>query len=489
MLINLVDISKSFYDNKVLKNVNFQLKPGEVHGIVGQNGAGKSTLMKIISGIYSEDAGDIFVQNKRVSLTPNKAKELGITMIYQEPVLINTLTVTENIFLGIQPTILKIFPNKKKMRSESRRILKLIGSSVDPNLYINQLNSRDRYIVTIAQALVRKSKIIIMDEPTSKLNDFEKECLFKVIEKLKKQGIGIIFITHRLREVFQICDKITVLRDGEHIITCGINDFSENQIISHMLGRELTQVYPPRSTVIGKQILKVKHLTRKSHFQDINFSLHEGEILGIAGIKGDGQTQLVKTIFGIRRRDEGEIFWKNEKIDFKTPHDAIRQRIGIVNEDRYESSLLMNMSVTNNVTISSLDKFNKWNFIQQNKEQDSTLDKVIDLNIKLSHPKQQINHLSGGNQQKVILGRWLMADSDLFILDEPTQGVDIGARTEIYQAINELAIKGKAVLINSTDIQELIGLCNRIIVMHKGRIVDEIFSSDTSEDQIIKLLK
>ncbi|MDG4850340.1 sugar ABC transporter ATP-binding protein, partial [Peribacillus frigoritolerans] len=389
----------------------------------------------------------------------------------------------------IHPTFLKIFPNKRKMISESRRILKLIGSSVDPNLYIYQLNSRERYIVTIAQALVRKSKILIMDEPTSKLTDYEKECLFRVIEKLKQQGIGIIFITHRLKEVFQICDKVTVLRDGENITTCEINSTSENQIISLMLGRNLDQVYPPRSTIIGNKILVLKHLTKKPYFQDINFSLHKGEILGIAGIKGDGQTELVKTIFGIRRKDEGEIFWKEEKIDFNTPYDAIKKKMGFVSEDRIESSLLMNMSVTNNLTISSLDQFNKWNFVQQNKEQDLTLDKVIDLNIKLSHPKQKINHLSGGNQQKVILGRWLMADSDLFILDEPTQGVDIGARTEIYQAINELALKGKAVLLNSTDIQELIGLCNRIIVMHNGQIVKEIFPTDTSEDDIWKLLK
>ncbi|MHB8061554.1 MAG: sugar ABC transporter ATP-binding protein [Ruminiclostridium sp.] len=487
MLLQLKGINKIFYGVKVLSNVDFEIEPSETHAIIGLNGAGKSTLINIISGVYIPDAGEIIINGEKVKISsPFEAQKLGIETIHQEPILVPTLSIAENIFIGRIPKKFKIFINNKKMVKETAKILRLLGWSLDPYTKAGKLSLNEQFIVSVARSFIIKPKILILDEPTAGLSEKESSLLFDLISNLKKHGTGIIYITHRLDELSKICDRITILKDGEKVVTCNKNSFSQEELVKKMCGREMIQYFPPINKNFGEEILRVDSITKGDIIKDVNLVLKEGEILGIAGLIGSGRSALAKTMFGELKRDSGQFFWRGKCINIKHPQQAIKKGLGYINENRVTSGLFMDMGASENLTISSLRKFNFMNIIQLEEEQNAVLEKVIDLDIKLQYLNQQVKYLSGGNQQKVLLGRWMLSESDLYILDEPTRGIDVASKSDIYIAIRELADRGKGIIVISSEIQELIGLCSKIMVMNHGRVVDEMDSDNVSEERIIK---
>jgi ABC-type sugar transport system ATPase subunit len=489
MLLKLNKICKSFYHNKVLNNMSLELKAGEIHALIGGNGAGKTTLINIASGVYKPDGGRIEVNDQVVHFeSPQEAQACGISVIHQTPSLVPTMSVEDNIFLGIQPRRFKLFVNYKKMRMEAKKVLNELGVSINPKEVVMNIPVRHQYLLSIAKAIVQKTKILIMDEPTANLTEKEKEVLFRIIKKYKAEGVGIVFITHKLNEIHEICDRVTVIRDGEPVATHLVKDITLKELTHLMLGYNLKYYYPPLIVHHGQELLRVENLSKKSSLDQVNFTLHEGEIIGVAGLAGYGTKELAEIIFGQMKKDSGRVYWKNNEVKFKHPIQAVHNRLGYVNGNRIKSGLFMDMSVTNNLTIASLEMQNGMKLINQNLETLQSIDKVIDLNIKVDHVNQQVRYLSGGNQQKVMLGRWLMTDSDLYILEEPTKGVDIGSRSEIYLKIHELGLEGKGIMIFSTNIHELLGLCNRILVMHKGRIVGDLINDGITSKDIMHLM-
>ncbi|WP_167577957.1 sugar ABC transporter ATP-binding protein [Ammoniphilus sp. YIM 78166] len=489
MIFKMENISKSFFGNKVLDQVNFELKSGEVHALIGGNGAGKSTLVHIASGMLEPDNGKFYLNDRQVAIhSPLDAKKLGISVIHQNPSLIPDMSVAENIFLGTEPRLLKIFVYSLKMNWEAKRILKLLGVSINPNKLVRYTSQHEQYLISIAKSICQKSKILIMDEPTAGLTENERINLFKLINMYKSQGVGIIYISHRLDEISKICDRVTILRDGKHIVTSDVQNLPEKDMVKLMFGRDAKLYFPPILKSSRNELLKVENLTKRPLFNNVNFTLYEGEILGIAGLAGSGKSELAKTIFGHKQRDSGNIFWRQQEVVFNHPIQAVNERFGYVNENRLTSGLMMNMSVRNNLSISSLKKLNRWQFVKVNEEMDESLQNVIDLDIKLSHVDQKVKYLSGGNQQKVMLGRWLMADSAIYLLDEPTKGIDVASRSDLYLKIHELAEQGKGVLIISSDIQELLGLCHRILVMNQGCVIGSLPNHNLTEQKIVQLM-
>ena len=487
MLLQMHGISKSFYGVQVLDGIDFELLPGEVHALVGENGAGKSTLAKLISGVHRPDEGYIVVNGKPVPLlSPIEAQRSGVSMIYQESCLVPEMSIAENVFLGSEPRALGAFTNTIKMKRETKQILRSLGMPLHPNTKVKDLSASERHVVAIAKALSLKANILVMDEPTASLSDSERIRLFAMIRRFKADGVGIVYITHRLNEIFEICDRITVLRDGKKVLTCNADDLTEKQLVKHMVGRELTQFFPPLSVPSGNELLRLESLTKKPWFEKIDLSLREGEILGVTGLVGSGTEGLAKTIFGEVKPDSGKVVWKGEAIQLRTPRQAIDSGFGYVNRDRIESGLFMDMNVYRNLTIASLKKIHKYPFVQEHHENLKALDTMIQLDIKARDPEQEIKFLSGGNQQKVMLGKWLVAESDLYILDEPTRGIDVASKSELYVLLHELVGEGKGMIVISSDMSELIGLCNRILVMREGKIIDEIKNEDASQERILQ---
>jgi ABC-type sugar transport system ATPase subunit len=379
-----------------------------------------------------------------------------------------------------------MFTNTVKMKRETKRILRSLGMPLHPNTKVKDLSMSERHVVAIAKALSQKANIFVMDEPTASLSDAERIRLFAMIRGFKAEGFGIVYITHRLNEIFEICDRVTVLRDGKRVVTCRANELSEREMVRQMVGRELTQIFPPLSSPTGNELLRVENMTRKPWFEKIDFRLHEGEILGITGLVGSGTEGLAKVIFGEMKPESGKVFWHKQPIQFKTPRQAIDLGFGYVNRDRIESGLFMDMNVYRNLTIASLKKIHRFHMVQEAQEHDKALDAIIQLDIKTRDPEQEIKFLSGGNQQKVMLGKWLVAESDLYILDEPTRGIDVASKSELYVLLHELVNEGKGMIVISSDMSELIGLCNRILVMHEGRIVDEMTHGEASQERILQ---
>lgn len=489
MLLLLKNVTKTFYGVKVLDDIRFELKAGEVHALIGENGAGKSTLAHLIAGVHQPDSGTFMLEDREVSIgSPYHAKKLGIAIVHQEPPLLPDMTVAENIFLSRQADLMGIFTNNRRRRRQAKQLLRSLGSSLHPDTLVRYLSASDRYLVAIAQAISRKPKILIMDEPSDYLPHQDRGRLFDLVRDCSSQGIGIVYITHRLKEIANLCDRITILRDGKHVITRSVEGLSEKQTAALMLGREIGNLFPPLREQFGKELLRVEKLTRWPELQDISFVLRQGEIVGVAGMAGAGRTELADTLFGQMRKDHGAIYRDEKRVEVGDPYDAVKQNFGYVRENRIDSGLLMNMSVTENLSISSLDKINRYKFLHRGEERELALDKIVGLDIKLNHLNQQVKYLSGGNQQKVMLGRWLAADSEVYLLDEPTQGIDVGAKAELYVQIHNLAHQGKGILLISSDIQELVGLCNRILVMRGGKIIENCKSSETSEEQIAALI-
>lgn len=485
-ILQMKGISKSFPGVKALSNVSFEVYPGEVHALMGENGAGKSTLMKILNGIYQPDEGEIIFNGKKAVLTsPYEALKTGISMIYQELNPILDMTIAENIFIGREPMKKKMLIDDKKLYDDAKEILKKFKMSLNPRLKMSKLSTAQKQMVEMIKAVSLNSKLIVMDEPTSSLTEEEVNILFSTIKELKKSGVPIVYISHRMEEIFEICDTVSVLRDGEYIGTKPIGELDKNSLISMMVGRELTEVFPKVKAEIGKTIFEVKNLSRKGVFSDISFSLREGEILGFYGLMGAGRSEVMRAIFGLDYFHSGEILLEEKKLESRNTKVIIQQGISMVTEDRKELGLVLCRSMKENISLASLDDFSKGPFIDEKVEKLRCLDISSKLRVKMSSLKQRADSLSGGNQQKIVLCKWLMKNPKVLILDEPTRGIDVGAKAEIYQLMSSLASQGLAVILVSSELPEVIGMSDRILVMGEGKIKGEFIRGCFSQDDLL----
>lgn len=480
-ILRLTGICKSFPGVKALDHVNLTVLRGEVMALAGENGAGKSTLMKILSGSYSKDAGTIEFDGKTVEITsPKMAEELGLSIIHQELNVLPNLTVAENIYLGRQPCRHGMI-DWKQMNQSAAALFQKLGIHLDVTVRTRKLSVAQQQMVEIAKAVSYDTKLVIMDEPTSSLTDQETQILFRIIKDLSARGIAVIFITHRMEEIFTIADRVTVLRDGCYIGTKTISETSSEELISMMIGRTLTQQYPSRSVAQGEVILRVDHLSDGRKVKDISFELHTGEVLGFAGLVGAGRTETMRMIFGADPIKSGRIYLRGQEIHVRTPQDAIRRGISLVTEDRKQEGLLLRQSVQSNTVMVALGKVCRHHLIHYPSVRKAAEKYVHDLHIATPSTSQKTAFLSGGNQQKVVVAKWLFADAQIVILDEPTRGIDVGAKREIYEIINQLAESGKGIIVVSSDMEEVLGISDRILVMYEGEIAGEVEKKDFSQ--------
>nr|WP_192847952.1 sugar ABC transporter ATP-binding protein [Clostridium coskatii] len=482
------NITKSFSGVTVLKNSGIEVKKGEVHILLGENGAGKSTLMKILSGAYSKDSGDIILNGNKVEInSPKDAEKLGISIIYQEFNLVPYMTVAENIYLGREPE--SKVPGKvnfKKMYNDAQKMIDYLNVDIPVDKPIKNLGIAQQQMVEIAKALSVHSDIIIMDEPTAALTEKEIDNLFKIMRKIKSEGVSIIYISHRLEEFAQIGDRVTVMRDGETVETVNIKGTSIDELIKLMVGREIKEKFPKIKVDLGEEILRVKGLTKKGVFENINFSLRSGEILGFSGLMGAGRTEVMRAIFGIDSFDSGEIYLKGKKVEINSPMKAIKNGIGFVTENRRDEGLVLQMGVGQNITLASLGKYIS-NPIKLNlrKEVKEIKDYISKLSIKSSGYRQIAGTLSGGNQQKIVIAKWLLSDSKVLIVDEPTRGIDVGAKIEIYNIMNDLVKSGVGIIMVSSELPEVLGMSDRILVMCRGKITGELNKNEATQEKIM----
>lgn len=489
-VLEMKDICKSFPGVKVLENVNLQIKPGEVHALMGENGAGKSTLMKILMGIYKADKGSIVLQGQETVIHgPKDAMGKGISMIHQELNTLLDMEVAENVFVG-REILKKGFSKMKivdldKMRDETARYFREMSIDIDPRAKMRTLSVAEMQLVEIVKAISLNSKIIVMDEPTSAITEKEAQVLFAQIDRLKKQGVAIIYISHKMDEIFRISDTITVLRDGQWIGTKPASELDDNSLIKMMVGRELTDIYPKEPAPIGDVILEVKDLSRGKKVKNVSLTLRRGEVLGIAGLVGAGRSELVETIFGLYPKTGGEIFLNGKKTDIKNPKEAIKNKIALITEDRKLTGLNLIASVKENISIVSLSKMSKNGIIDKKRENEVAEKYIKELKIKTPNGNAIVGNLSGGNQQKVVLAKWLLDEPEIIIFDEPTRGIDIGAKRDIYLLINELAKEGKAVIVISSEMAEVMGISDRIAVMCEGQLKGMIQREEFSQELIM----
>ena len=474
----MTDIEKSFGPVQVLKKANLEVRKGEIHAFMGENGAGKSTLMNILAGLIDKDAGKIIFEGKEIpKMTTDLATELGIGFVHQELNLAEDLSVAENVYIGRLP-----YKNKplgivdfKKLHEDTMYWLNLVGASVSPDAHVGSLSTANKQLIEIAKALSLNAKVIIFDEPTTSLSDKDVEVLFIIIRRLKEKGFSSIYISHRMKEIFELGERITIMRDGKYITTDDVKDLSEDQIISMLVGREINDLYPKQATEIGETYLEVDQLSdRFGHVKDVSFKARRGEVLGFAGLVGSGRTETMRLIFGADRAKSGTIKLGDKSVTIKSPVDAIRNGVGLLTEDRKHQGLMLGLSIEDNITITHLKQF-----VLNHSELKETANRFVkDVNIKVSNIENPVSSLSGGNQQKVVLAKWLNADNQVYIFDEPTKGIDVGAKSEIYTIINQLALQGKTILIVSSEIPELLGICDRIQVFREGEITGEINVAD-----------
>lgn len=486
-IVELDNVSKGFPGVKALDDVSFRLKAGEILALLGENGAGKSTLMKILSGVYTRDSGSMKIFGEPIDdMDPVKAQELGIAIIHQELNMCDHLTVAQNIFLGKELTKGGIL-SEEKMNEEARKVLGRLNMHIDPDTLVGDLSVSKQQMVEIAKALSTNAKILIMDEPTSALTSKEIDDLFAIINKLKSEGHGIVYISHRLEELEHIVDRVMILRDGQYIRSMDFKETNLAQIISYMVGREIKEKFPRIESEVGKKILEVKDLNAGIHVKDINFSLYEGEIVGIAGLMGAGRTETTRVLFGVDPKDSGQIYIDGKEIIVNKPTDAIKAGIVLVPEDRKRDGLCTKLSIRDNIALPNLDILSsKLGIVNRKKEKEMTRQAVKDLHIRLASVEGDAEGLSGGNQQKVVVGKWLARNSKVVIFDEPTRGIDVAAKVEIYNLMNELKSQGIAVLFVSSEMPEVLGMSDRILVMADGRITKELDIEEASQDIILE---
>lgn len=486
--LKMVNICKAYPGVKALDNVSFELRQGEVHALLGENGAGKSTLCKIIAGAQPMDSGEYYLfGNKIESLTPQSAKEAGISMIYQEFNLIPYLKVYENLFLG-KEIANGIKTNKKLMIQKAREVFERFNIEIDVETRISDLTNAYKQLVEIAKAILENAKILIMDEPTAPLGNREVETLFELIRSLKAEGVSIIYISHRLEELFEVSDRITVMRDGHYIDTLNTNETDRNMLVKMMVGRELSEDYPSRDNAIGEELLRVEHLsTTETKIKDVSFALHKGEILGFAGLVGAGRTEVMRALFGADEKKSGDIYIKGKKVTIKQPIDAIRNGISLIPEDRKGQGVSLTMTIRENISMIKLQDLKGLLSISRKKEKTLVNEYIRALSIKTPTMEQLAKNLSGGNQQKVVVAKWMATQADIIILDEPTRGIDVGAKYEIYLLMNELIKMGKSLIMISSEMPELIGMSDRILVMYQGGLMGELNKEEITQENILKL--
>lgn len=485
-VLRLEGVNKSFPGVKALTDVGFSVRKGEVHALVGENGAGKSTLMKILSGAYKRDSGDIFFEGERVEITsPKQSEKLGIAIIYQELNLINRITVAENIYLGRYPLKYGVV-QWRKMYQDAQALFESFNIQIDVRETLRGISLAQQQVTEIIKAVSINAKVVIMDEPTSSLTSRETDILFQIIRVLKSRGIAVIFITHRLEEIYTICDRMTILRDGCYIATRDVNSITKDEMISLMIGRELQQQYPPRDTTIGAEVLRVENISDGGRrVKSVSFCAYAGEVLGFAGLVGSGRTETMRMIFGADKKENGRIFIDGKLVDIHSPHDAIVHEIGFVTENRKEEGLFLRQSVARNTVMVALKKILRLGFCFDFSKEREYANLYIDtLKVATPSANQPVMFLSGGNQQKVVLGKWLMSEPRIIIFDEPTRGIDVGAKREIYEIINRLTVEGKVVIVVSSDLEEVMGISDRILIMHEGRISGEVQKESFSQKLI-----
>ena len=490
-LLRMEGIEKQFPGVKALDQVNLTVKAGTVHALMGENGAGKSTLMKCLFGVYSKDAGHIFLNGEEVNFRNSKeALEHGVAMVHQELNQALKRNVMDNMWLGRFPTVARGVPftSEKKMYQATKEVFDRLEVHVDPKAIMSTLPVSQRQMVEIAKAVSYNAKIIVFDEPTSSLTEEEVDHLFKIIHMLRDQGCGIIYISHKMAEILRISDEVTVMRDGKWIATRDAKSLTTDEIIKLMVGRELTNIYPPKTNKIGDELLRVEHLTAEyAKEYDVSFTARKGEIIGVAGLDGSGRSSLLQNIFGSITRRSGTLTLNGKPIRNRNPRESIKNGFALLTEERRATGIFGILSIRENATISSLDKC-KWGpFLRDNKLKANTDWCIQSMHVKTPTQETKIRSLSGGNQQKVILGRWLLTEPTVLLLDEPTRGIDVGAKYEIYQLIIDLAAKGKTVIMVSSEMPELLGVCDRILVMSGGRLAGEVDAAHTSQEEIMTL--
>lgn len=486
-LLELKNIYKWYPGVTALENVSLSLEKGEVHALLGENGAGKSTLIKVLAGAIKPDGGEIIMDGRSyTNITPFIAQRLGIQVIYQEFNLVPGLSIAENIFLGCERKK-GILLDKKSMIDQSKVVLNSIGVNINPVTLVKQLTVAYRQIVEIAKAISKEVRILVMDEPTAPLTNHEVQALFALVHNLKQRGVTVIYISHRLEELFEISDKITVLRDGKFIDTVQTASTSKDELIRLMVGRPLSDQYPKRKGQLGNIALEAKNVSTNQLLKDVSVSVREGEILGIAGLVGSGRTELARIIFGADKPDSGEVLVSGAKANINSPEEAIANGIALIPEDRKLQGILQNMSVGHNITLASIRKFTHMKVIKKHNEQKTINDFVKKLSIKTPSIYQLVKNLSGGNQQKVVLAKWLSTGAKVYLFDEPTRGIDVGAKHEIYTLMNALVEQGNAIIMISSELPEILGMSDRILVMCEGRVAGVLPIENANQDEIMRL--
>ena len=488
MNIEMKGIDKSFGTNQVLKNAGFFLKDGEIHALMGENGAGKSTLMKILTGVYTRDAGTVLVDGQEVVYkSPQEAEKAGIVFIYQEINSLFDLTVEENLFMGKEITKGFGICDKKAMRAKAKEVMDRMGVHIDVGATMSDLSVGQQQMVEICKALMADAKVLIMDEPTAALTQSETEVLFEVINSLRAKGVSIVYISHRMEEIFELCDRITILRDGQYIGTEYIKDITMDDVVQMMIGREIGERYPKRDCQIGSEVLRVEGLSHEKFFKDVNFTVHAGEVLGVSGLMGAGRTEIMHTIFGSYPAAGGKIFIDGVEHHIHNPREAIAAGIGFITEDRKTEGLLLEKSISENIEICNLGKTSVKGVRNAKKRAELVKKGIEEFRIRCFGPDHECNNLSGGNQQKVVLAKWIYTDPKILILDEPTRGVDIGAKKEIYSVINDLAARGVAVIMVSSELPEVLGMSDRIMVVHEGHVTGIIDAATADQAKVMTL--
>ncbi|MBT2572921.1 sugar ABC transporter ATP-binding protein [Bacillus sp. ISL-51] len=488
MHIVMTDIHKAFGKNQVLSGVSFELQPGEIHALMGENGAGKSTLMNLLTGLHRLDKGHISINGTRTCFSnPKEAEKHGIAFIHQELNIWPEMTVLENLFIGKELTTTFGVLDMKKMKALAKSQLKKLGVSLPLDLEAGQCSVGQQQMIEIAKALMTNAEAIIMDEPTAALTEREISKLFEVMTALKKDGVSIVYISHRMEEIFSICDRITIMRDGLTVDTANIKDTSFDDVVKKMVGRELTDRYPERTPSLGDKVFEVKNASKKGSFSEISFHVRAGEILGVSGLMGAGRTEIMRALFGIDRLDSGEIWMSGQQIKIQGPHDAIQKGLGLITENRKDEGLLLDTSIRENIALPSLTSFSPKGIIDRKREAEFVELLIKRLTIKTASSETAARHLSGGNQQKVVIAKWIGIGPKVLILDEPTRGVDVGAKREIYSLMNELTDRGVAIIMVSSELPEILGMSDRIIVVHEGRINGEINAAGATQEHIMTL--
>ena len=489
VMLEMTGIEKRFPGVHALKNCHFDLKKGEIHALIGENGAGKSTLMKILTGVYGKDGGTILYNGEEINVTtPKEAQNLGISIIHQELNLMPDLTAAQNIFIGREATKLGgLYLSESKQNRAAKSLFELLNLDLDPKTKVRDVTVAKQQMIEIAKALSFNSKILIMDEPTAALTESEIRELFKIIAGLKEQGVGIVYISHRMEELFEISDRITVMRDGEYIATRTTAETSMDEIIRLMVGRTIYEPPKEASHVKGNDVvLEVKNLNAGKEVKDVSFSLRRGEILGFAGLMGAGRTETARAVFGADKIDSGEVFINGKKAHIRSPKDAVKHGIGYLSEDRKQFGLALGMNIEANTVLANYENFNTGGIVNDKKAAEAAKKYVDMLKTKTPSTKQLVGNLSGGNQQKVVIAKWLCRDCDILIFDEPTRGIDVGAKSEIYKLLTDLAEQGKSIIMISSELPEILRMSDRVVIMCEGRITGTLDISEADQEKIMK---